>query len=81
MNRGETLIHFLRGVGGSAELGAIQEAFRGTTVAYKMTQAVSEARVLLASKNETIKCHQRKPAGKNIYSIEPILELFSQRAA
>lgn len=81
MNRGETLIHFLRGVGGSAELGDIQNAFKGTTVAYKMTQSVSEARVLLASSNETIRCYQKKPAGKNLYAIEPILELFDRKAA
>lgn len=81
MNRGETLIHFLRGVGGSAELGAIQEAFKGTTVAYKFTQSVSEARDILKTSNETIKCYQNKQAWKNVYAIEPILELFSQRAA
>lgn len=80
MNRGETLIHFLRGVGGSAELGDIQEAFKGTTVAYKFTQSVSEARDILRASNETIKCYQKKEAWKNLYVIEPKLELFTRAA-
>ena len=80
MNRGETLIQFLRGVGGSAELGAIQDAFYKSTVAYSMTQAVSEARKILEPKGETIRCYIKRPAHKNVYAIEPILELF-QRAA
>jgi hypothetical protein len=80
MNRGETLIQFLRGVGGSAELGAIQDAFYKSTVAYSMTQAVSEARKILAPKGQTINCHIKRPASKNLYAIEPLLEIFTRAA-
>lgn len=80
MSRGETLIHFLRSQGGQAELGAIQDAFYKSTVAYSMTQAVSEARNKLKASNETIKCYKNKEPSKNLYVIEPKLELFERAA-
>lgn len=78
MSRGQTLIDYLNSYGGQRELGDIQDSFHKTTVAYSMTQAVSEARNILRPKGLYVRCIKRSPPSKNLYIIEPLLELFSK---
>lgn len=78
MNRGQTLIDYLESYGLERTLGQIQEEFSKTSVAYSMSQAVSEAREILKRRRlpQTIVCQRGKEPYLNKYRIEPLLELF-----
>ena len=67
--RAVELIRFLKGRGNHSTTREIQRNFRGTTVAYKMTQGMSEARELLRPR-ETITCFRANPPSLSRYVIQ-----------
>lgn len=67
--RGEKFLKFLKSCGNQVTLGQVQKAFKNNTVAYSMTQCVSEARAGLP-KNKKIKCYRKGIPSKNLYVLE-----------
>jgi hypothetical protein len=83
-NRAQRLERILDAYGGRAYLSQILDEVREDGgLVYKLTAAVSELRddLKLRTPALTVTCYKGKTASQNLYVKEPLLELFSKRAA